>query len=435
MHSSLTISKILLLSGALTTTLAFYGCVSSPDDTNPSSEIYVPTETPIKVSQDALDTVTFSKVLIEIPPGTPIGRFTTEGIKGREIPYDGTGLEQGSPGMTLAALEELRNSGYRVLGGENLLFAQDESAKARYELGATIRRVYMIWHGGLIVAMSVGTSAETEMEIEWQVFDTRAHKVVLTETTKGYARAKDPSAKTTQDAFRASLRNLLAMQKFVDVLKKNKPAEIAVQTFEPLAITIAAPPPRQLPADLNKVLASVVTLKSGDTHATGFIISRDGYVLTAEHVVSGLDVIMVRLSSGLELEAKVVRSNPGTDDALIKLPGTGYEPLALALTASPAVGTEVYAIGTPLMEELNNSVSKGVVSAVRKLDSIDVIQTDANVNSGNSGGPLINTAGQAVGIISSKVAIPGFNGIAFAVPIVKLSDDLKLDLKTEPDKK
>jgi serine protease Do len=151
---------------------------------------------------------------------------------------------------------------------------------------------------------------------------------------------------------------------------------------------------------------------------TGFIIDSAGLILTNHHVVDGADRIMVRLTDGRNLHATRVGSDPDTDIALIKVDSTRPLPYApLGDSDSLRVGEWVVAIGNPLAYE--HTVTVGVVSFIgRKLfdSSLDrYIQTDAAINFGNSGGPLINARGEVIGInaaISSRAA-----NIGFAVPI------------------
>lgn len=155
---------------------------------------------------------------------------------------------------------------------------------------------------------------------------------------------------------------------------------------------------------------------------TGFIIDADGFILTNHHVVEGAERIMVRLTDGRTLRAELVGSDPDTDIALIKVTSPRLLPYApLGDSESLRVGDWVVAIGNPLSYE--HTVTVGVVSFIgRKLfdTSLDrYIQTDAAINFGNSGGPLINVRGEVIGInaaISSRAA-----NIGFAVPINQAS--------------
>jgi len=151
---------------------------------------------------------------------------------------------------------------------------------------------------------------------------------------------------------------------------------------------------------------------------TGFIIDADGYILTNHHVIDGADRIMVRLGDGRQLRAETIGTDPDTDIALIKVDGPRPFPFApLGDSDTLRVGEWVLAIGNPLAYE--HTVTVGVVSFIgRKLfdSSLDrYIQTDAAINFGNSGGPLINSHGEVIGInaaISSRAS-----NIGFAVPI------------------
>jgi serine protease Do len=151
---------------------------------------------------------------------------------------------------------------------------------------------------------------------------------------------------------------------------------------------------------------------------TGFLIDKDGYILTNHHVIEGAERILVKLTDGRSLFAEVVGADPDTDIALIKVPSDGKLPQAvLGDSDDLRVGEWVCAIGNPLAYE--HTVTVGVVSFIgRKLFDMSLdnyIQTDAAINFGNSGGPLINTRGEVIGINSaiSRQA----SSIGFAVPI------------------
>jgi serine protease Do len=158
---------------------------------------------------------------------------------------------------------------------------------------------------------------------------------------------------------------------------------------------------------------------------SGFLLSPDGDILTNHHVVDGADRLMVKLADGRSLRARVVGSDPDTDVALIKIDGVAGLPVVeLGDSATLRVGEWVCAIGNPLGYE--HTVTVGVVSFLgRKLfdESLDnYIQTDAAIDFGNSGGPLINTRGEVIGI-NAAVSSEG-NNIGFAVPINQARDIL-----------
>ncbi len=153
---------------------------------------------------------------------------------------------------------------------------------------------------------------------------------------------------------------------------------------------------------------------------SGFIISSDGYILTNEHVVRDAVELKVELSDGTEYEATVIGQDEITDIALVKIePSSPLKASKIGNSVDVKVGEWVIAIGSPL--GLKNTVTAGIVSAVgRDASSVYVpfIQTDAAVNPGNSGGPLLNLRGEVIGINSQIISPTGaFSGYSLAIPI------------------
>jgi serine protease Do len=153
---------------------------------------------------------------------------------------------------------------------------------------------------------------------------------------------------------------------------------------------------------------------------SGFIVSANGYVVTNNHVVGGGGDIMVKLDRGSEHAARVVGTDPATDLALLKIESSGLPVLPLGNSDKLQVGEPVMAIGNPF--GLDQTVTTGIVSAKERFIGSgpydDFIQTDASVNPGNSGGPLIDSHGAVVGINTAIFSQSGGSvGIGFAIPI------------------
>jgi len=154
---------------------------------------------------------------------------------------------------------------------------------------------------------------------------------------------------------------------------------------------------------------------------SGFIISKDGYVISNYHVIKGANEIVVRLSDRRELKAELVGSDPRTDIAVLKVKAAGDLPIVrLGRSETLKVGEWVLAIGSPF--GFDHSVTAGIVSAKgRSLpheNYVPFIQTDVAINPGNSGGPLFNLAGEVVGVNSQIYSrTGGFMGLSFAIPI------------------
>lgn len=160
----------------------------------------------------------------------------------------------------------------------------------------------------------------------------------------------------------------------------------------------------------------------GRATGSGFIISQDGYVLTNHHVVDGASEVNVKLSDGREFKAKVVGSDEQYDVALLKIDARNLPTVRIGDSNTLKPGQWVVAIGSPF--GLDHSVTAGIVSATGRANPyadqryVPFIQTDVAINQGNSGGPLLNTRGEVVGINSQIFsASGGYMGISFAIPI------------------
>ncbi len=172
---------------------------------------------------------------------------------------------------------------------------------------------------------------------------------------------------------------------------------------------------------------------------SGVIISKDGYIVTNNHVVEGADEITVKLNDERELKGRVIGTDPDTDLALLKIEGDDFPTIPVGDSDALKVGEWVLAVGNPF--NLNSTVTAGIVSA--KARSIGTtaangqaasiqsfIQTDAAINSGNSGGALVNAAGELVGINAMLYSPTGaYSGYGFAIPtnlMTKVVSDLKV---------
>src|SRR5215831_14758921 len=153
---------------------------------------------------------------------------------------------------------------------------------------------------------------------------------------------------------------------------------------------------------------------------SGFIISQDGLILTNHHVVGEADRVTVKLSDGREFTAKTIGTDPASDIAVIKIEARGLPVLTLGDSDAMEVGDWVIAAGNPF--GLTQTITVGVVSAKGRsrlsiTDFEDFIQTDAAVNPGNSGGPLLNLQGEAIGVTTAiATRSGGYMGIGFAIP-------------------
>jgi serine protease Do len=191
--------------------------------------------------------------------------------------------------------------------------------------------------------------------------------------------------------------------------------------------------PGVVPAMVRRVLPAIVSITTRQIETnqfnqgvptrglgSGFIVDRRGYILTNNHVVEGAEEIRVTLTDGRRFRARLVGGDRFTDLAVLSIDAQDLPALELADATRLSVGETVVAIGSPLWIEGGPTVTAGIVSALGRsmeepgLPTLhNLIQTDAAINPGNSGGPLLNLAGQAVGI--NTALIPSAHGIGFAI--------------------
>ncbi len=182
---------------------------------------------------------------------------------------------------------------------------------------------------------------------------------------------------------------------------------------------------------ITSTIPGQMTFFGGSTESSaegsGIILSADGYIVTNNHVVEGASSVSVKLNTGTDYEAKLIGADAQTDLAVIKIePQEELTVAKLGDSAQLEVGERVVAIGNPMGLEFFGTVTQGIVSAVNRTVQIQnrtltLIQTDAAINSGNSGGALINAYGEVIGINSIKVYSNGVEGMGFAIPISEAS--------------
>lgn len=160
--------------------------------------------------------------------------------------------------------------------------------------------------------------------------------------------------------------------------------------------------------------------------SSGVIISKDGYIVTNNHVVSGATSLKVTTTDGTEYDASVVGKDSQTDLAVIKVDANNLQAATLGDSDILQVGDPAIAIGNPL-GELGGTVTTGIISATDRQITIDdetmtLLQTDAAINPGNSGGGLFNADGNLIGIVNAKESSTGIEGLGFAIPITPAQD-------------
>ena len=212
------------------------------------------------------------------------------------------------------------------------------------------------------------------------------------------------------------------------------PVRIAAATAEPIEVAHAAPTPPPAaeepdvpppPAEealpslediVSRVLPAVASITAGQARGTGFFIRHD-QVLTNAHVVQGQTSVTMQVGSA-NYTARVMTVSTGSDLAVLQVynANPNQPTLKMGSVSGTRVGQEVIAVGSAL-GVLSNTVTRGIISAVRQLGTVTLLQTDAAINPGNSGGPLVDRSGLVIGVNSMAVAAQAGQGLAFAVGI------------------
>ena len=197
---------------------------------------------------------------------------------------------------------------------------------------------------------------------------------------------------------------------FVELIEKVAPAVVNIRTTERATEGPRSPFRRRAPVPPGE--------EAPRGEGSGFIISADGYVMTNAHVIDGASEVLVTLVDKREFKAKIIGADERSDVALLKIEATGLPTVKIGDVSRLRVGEWVLAIGSPF--GLDSTVTAGIVSAMQRETGSDIafLQTDVAVNPGNSGGPLISTRGEVVGINSQILSPVGsYIGISFAIPI------------------
>jgi serine protease Do len=231
----------------------------------------------------------------------------------------------------------------------------------------------------------------------------------------------------TPPAGAANLQSL--SEAFASVAEAVKPSVVFIKSGKHNDTSDEDQPQFQLPPGFEQFLPRLPQMQPEFQEAagSGFIVSRDGYILTNAHVVDESDEVTVRLLDRREFKAKVVGTDEGTDLAVLKIDANNLSPAPLGDSDAARVGEWVLAVGNPLGENLTFTVTSGIISAKGRTLTLpnvsdrsiqDFIQTDAAINPGNSGGPLVSISGRVLGVNSAIASRTGFySGYGFAIPI------------------
>lgn len=382
----------------------------------PVGEFVVPPPTSVATlpAGTAVQPVTLTKMVVQLREGEVWADYTVEILDKSSLTWSGGRSEMNVDVFAPIFAEELRTAGFRAEGGESLF----ETQGTDLQVGVLIREMRGRFCETCEILNNGAVRGAVRMVAEWQVYSSLQRTVLATIRTEGGFEIKKSREGNFEriiiGAFAENVRQLLATDAFRQIVTAPPGASPARPTLATLLLTRAKSAPTTIPA----AAASVVAIfAEGGAMGSGFLISQDGYVLTNQHVVSGSKYVKVRWPDGREGLGEVVRADRRRDVALIQTDSSGRSALAMK-NSETDVGDTVFAVGTPLQSTLQGTVTRGIVSAHRTTNGLSFIQSDVVINSGNSGGPLLDEKAAVTGIAVSGIDLGGAPaGINFFIPI------------------
>lgn len=383
-------------------------------------------------------TFVLAKMVADIKRGETIGVFPSHGIqtegefcnysirRGQAITWGGGNGYLGNWATELGAVfyETMSAAGYSIAGGPKDLFRQEQSAQsAEYIVGGRIQSIksnfchqHHWWDGRPLYEYS----GVFYVEVEWSILNSLTQDIVYKAVHPGRFVQQQPIKEgivlTFHGAFADSVMRLAADPK-VAALANGR--ALAQRPGQPVPGRFSAVNGRRpFDFDADRMRNPVVTIRIGQGHGSGFFIGDAGLVLTNAHVVGDANTVQVRLNSGVELAGRVVARDPFRDVALVDT-GIRFSSPPYLNTALPDIATDVYAVGSPIRESLESTVTKGIVSALRTdpASGKRFIQADVAVSPGSSGGPLFSAEGHIIGLSAQKLAVDGAEGLGLFIPI------------------
>lgn len=269
-------------------------------------------------------------------------------------------------------------------------------------------------HVAKIEVLAAPNLAIGDLGLSWALTDGWGDK-----RTGGWAQGSH-TGPTPADVVEVSLAQ--AVQDLVTSTSLRHRIEEGAGTSQPVQGPVTLAPCAAPATSLQESVEATVLIRTEHGVGSGVVVSPDGTVVTAAHVVHGQrEGLVVRFQDGTETTGRVLRTVPERDVALVALEATGRRCVRPSATG-PALGQDLYGIGAPGGEALAFSVSRGIVSGVRTVKDQRIVQTDAALNPGNSGGPLVATDGTWLGVVSFKLSGDA-EGLAFAM---EAADALRL---------
>lgn len=338
---------------------------------------------------------------------------------------DSWAVAQSDGETRVMALEYLRSKGLKAVGAEDLVFEKSSANQAEVILGGTIFDLECNREDGLLHNCVMG--------VRWELLDVQSDSVIYRSEVYGEFHEQElHTDEALRTLIQGALDGLTQRAKFRALLVGGAKTEKDAAPIAPATLQSCSSGPVAIEEDGNWAMRSVAVVKSGESVGSGFMISDGPFLLTAAHVAS-VPRPQLRFMNGHKSGASLIRVDRDADVALLRVdePPENVTCLTPAASKSVSPGGSVYVIGSPGGDDLAFSMSRGILSGVRVKKGVSQFQTDASINLGNSGGPMVNAKGEALGIVSWKLAGETVEGLGFAVSVHDALRRLALSLGEE----
>lgn len=424
-----------IVSASIISAFLISGCATSAKI--PVTPIKQPIEIDYSKAKDSKP-IQFKKIVVKLSRGEHIGAIEAGlfCVPHSDLKWRGSKMTLNSDVLTEIFREELEKANYKVVGDPDALFEDPSEWKAEILIAGLVKELkgnICYPYGGF--GNWTSSKGEGYMKVEWQIYSRLDRKVihkVTTEASSIQTETSDNPDLVWENSFALNIQNLLADKKFNEIVTSNKRYDLSVE--KPLnqeKIFINCKKEKTLPINesINEVKASIVTIYANSGHGSGFFIDGNGYVLTNQHVVGEAKFVKIKLATGREVLGEVIRRNNYRDIALIKTQEQNFISLPIR-KKDLSISSEVYAVGSPLDEKLDSTISKGIVSSYRDVDGLKYIQSDVNVLPGNSGGPLLDNKGNVIGVTVQGIMLRGgMADVNFFIPIHDAFKYLQIEQK------
>jgi S1-C subfamily serine protease len=431
MYSFLKIAILCALTASFSVSVPADSFAQSKKEKRQAKEKAPPPPPVIQIPPDVKSRpIEIDKIVMRVPGNAAIGSYG-EGLLCQEretLRLRGGVFSVDDPAYADRLRADLQAVNYNVVGNPTALFKDKDAGKAEVLIGVVIKSVKADLCGGITVFES-DIDGKGQMDVEWQVYDTLKREVVVTKSTQGKSKVNGMRPGTEEtvliEAFSDAARQFLTDPSLSQIVLPEGAGDVVASLSDAPGTAIAATTISRLPLSkrpfqefATDARGNVVTIFTGGGSGSGFFVS-DRHVITNAHVVQAAKFVKLKLITGREILGEVLAFDDKHDVALIQAETAGYAGLAIR-TDEIGIGSAVFAIGSPLGEGNEGTVSAGIISSYRTENGVRYIQSDVNVIPGNSGGPLLDDRGNVIGLTSWGKLDPrsgGTTGLNFFIPI------------------